>query len=66
MLPIKRPVALSEETGSIKPLYCMAGMRVAMTVINMAAIWLRVRAEASSPMPVLLMEKIKVASSSAM
>jgi hypothetical protein len=46
------PAPSSEDTGLISPANCMAGISVPIMAKNMAAIWLRVKVEASRPMPV--------------
>ena len=47
-----RPAPSSEDTGSVMPANCVAGISVPIMAKNIAAIWLLVTAEASRPMPV--------------
>ena len=49
---MKRPAPCSEETGSVMPEYCAAGMMVRRAVANSAAIWLLKKEEITSPIAV--------------
>ncbi len=60
--PIRAPVPSSEDTGFSRPANCTQGIRVPIMVTNMAAIWLRVKVEASRPKPVALITNSKAAS----
>lgn len=49
---MKAPAPSSEETGSIMPEYWIAGMSVRIAVPKIAAIWLDMKVEMTSPMAV--------------
>ena len=54
-MPIKAPAPCSDETGSIMPEYCVAGMSVRRAVPKIAAIWLFMKEDIRRPMDVAMM-----------